>query len=220
MRILLTAAFLALAAAATATRAADLKGKEDRERVTLSGRVAAVGDGQLKLAYDGGTVTVEVDDADPANELASLDEGAMVTVSGTIDKRFRDARIIEAGRVFDHQTKTAYYASAADEEADFSSYHYIPEPTKDAGHVTLTGTVKEIEGDVVTLDTGLGQTRVTTGLLQPSGNGVDDRARPQPGDRISVRGVLRNDLFEKDSLKATSIVILRDADAAGAAEPG
>ena len=172
----------------------------DADWVTIGGVVASVLPGQFTLDHRTGTVTVEMDDWDPAyREAMMLRKGDQVVVRGAIDDNLYLRKRIEAESVFVNNLNTYFYANAADEENRPAPGY---RPDADA-YVDLVGTVAAVEGRDMLLTIGKRQVRVDTSGL--AGTSLD---RLAPGDRLYLWGDMRFDA-EAPTLAAKGLTRLQ-----------
>lgn len=151
---------------------------DDGNWITIGGVVASVLPGQFTLDHRTGTVTVEMDDWDPAyRDALMLRPGDQVVVRGAIDDNLYLSKRIEAESVFVNNLNTYFYANAADEEnrprPDFR-------PDTDA-YVDVVGTVAAVEGESLLLRIGGRRVRVDT-------SGLRDAAGPREGAKDIAAG--------------------------------
>lgn len=186
----------------------------DGEWISLTGTIKSVSDKAFTLNYGEGQITVEMDDYswfDPD----ALKAGDRVTVSGQMDNDFHEARKIEASSVYVPRMNEYFFASAADEEEGNAN---PPPPgfgglAQDGEWISVTGTVKRIDGQELLIDTGF-QTLAVDGSRIAKIPGV--RETPvgdtvEVGDRVSVTGEMDDaDIFDSREIKASSVVILTD----------
>lgn len=115
MRIRQIAALGALGlTAAAGGAAADDYGRSDAAWVSMKGEVAAVREGGFDLSHQGGTVTVEMDDADGPVATPELTAGDEAVVFGYAE---RDDVSVEAAGVWNATDDRYYYASGRNDEA-------------------------------------------------------------------------------------------------------
>jgi uncharacterized protein YdeI (BOF family) len=192
-----------------AMSAEPVAGKPDDSWITVRGTVASADNDSFVLDYGEGLVTVEMDDWDWYSQSAALIEGDQVTVNGRIDDDLFEARSIEASSVYVDDLNTYFYdASAADEEDVVATYIYYEHPPLDDSWVSVSGTVQNIKGRELVLDTGDSTVRVDTVAM--AYNPVDNTGYQQieKGDRIAVTGSLDLDFFEKREIQADTILSL------------
>jgi len=175
--------------------------------VSLSGTVSTTAPDSFVLDYGEGEILVEMDDYDFYDESNALLEDDEVIVYGYIDDDFYEARSIEASSVYVPDLGTQFYASGADEE-DFPVVAVIPERPR----IELSGTVTNVSGRELDLDTGAGVLDVDTSqmLYDP----LDDEGFQQidVGDRIRVTGHLSYGLFLDQDLMADVITSLESGE--------
>ena len=123
-------------------------------------------------------------------------------VTGQMDADFWQNRTIEASSVYVKSLNTMYFASAADEEGAVVPILSV-DPLTDGESVSLTGTVRQIVGDELTLDAGLMNYRVDTASLDYDPLDDDGVQHIAVGDRISVFGRMDDaDLFDRREIDA------------------
>ncbi|MFW5740211.1 MAG: NirD/YgiW/YdeI family stress tolerance protein [Myxococcota bacterium] len=186
------------------TDAEVVRNAPDGAWVRLEGTVVSAGDDSFLLDYGEDVITVEMDDSDWYEEGRGLIAEDEVIVHGRIDEDFYEARTIEASSVYVEDLGTHFYASAADEEelGTVTVFGVVP------GQMTVSGTVKKVEGRDLVLDTEPGELRVDTASL--AYNPLDDEGYQQidVGDRVRVSGRIDSGLFDGRELSADWIVSL------------
>ena len=157
--------------------------RPDGDWVSIAGRVVSVTGSRFVLDHRTGTVTVELDDWDPAyREAAMLRPGDQVVVTGTIDDNLYLSKRIEADSVFINNVDTLVTASGADEEnARRPGYR----PPADA-YVDLVGEVVETGEDAFLLSAGGKNIRVDARALER-------RGEIEEGQRLYLWGDMRFD---------------------------
>lgn len=180
---------------------------QDGDWITVTGDVNSVVGDSITLDFNGGLITVEMDDWDLFNESNLLKEGEKVTVYGRIDKGFYETKKVEADMVYAHNRSSFFYADNIDEEGDgryYSHYNY-PAIIPDGTWVSVSGKVKSVDGRELTMATGTHEIKVDTDEM--SYNPLDEKGyqRVKQGDRIYVSGPLDVDFFEANEIKANSI---------------
>lgn len=194
----------ALALFATPAAAQTPMSTDNGEWLSLSGTVESVAGENFVLDYGRNSITVEMDDYDWFNENALI-VGDKVTVTGRMDDDFLAKRRIEAASVYVDSIHTRFYANAADEE-DFRPAAGAFFTTSGMG---VTGMVKAISGDEMTVDAGLFDYKVDTGEL--SYDPFDRRGLQHiaVGDRVSVSGQFDDsDFFDSPEIDASSVIEL------------
>lgn len=187
--------------------------ESDSSWISLKGTVTSADADSFMMDYGDGLITVEMDDWDNFGDAYPLADGDKVTVYGRVDKGLYETTTIEAGSVYVDGLNTFFYASAADEEGDYSDYGvWVVDVDATVGDVTYIGTVEWVKPDMNTfaIDTGsLELTVDTSGLLY---NPLDDQGFQQidAGDRVSVDAVIDADFFGDQDLLAESITTLSD----------
>jgi uncharacterized protein YdeI (BOF family) len=190
----------------------DVSKASEGQWISLTGTVKAVSPERFTMNYGKGSIVVEMDDYDWYDENFML-PGAKVTVTGIMDNDFFENKKVEASTVYLPNRKEYYYASAADEE---DGYYSFPIASYDWGNgarddewVVFTGTVKRVEGNELTLDTGTRELTVDAstaagGLLDAEGDPLVD-----VGDRVSVSGEMDDaDFFDGREIEASSVTLL------------
>lgn len=183
--------------------------KPDGSWTAISGTVVTSGLDAFTVSTGEGVVTVEMDDFDFDADAAPIDAGDEVTVYGRVDADFYEARTIEAGTVYEADTGTFHYASAADEDR---AMYALPAATWTEQSVTLTGEVQSVTGREFVLDSVAGYpVEVDTASMALDPTDDDGMVQIDEGDTVSVTGELDDDLFDNTELSANSIVELNDA---------
>lgn len=207
-RALSAAAAIAVSVGAGAALGAeDPHEKADRSPITLSGTVASSTTERFILDYGEGLIVVEMDDWDWYDEANQLRPGDRVTVYGRLDADAYETRTIEAESVYVFDRRTFYLASDADEE-DYLGYGYDWGAPAEGTWMTVVGTIEEIQGRELVLDTATSKIRVDTSEL--GYNPLDEVGlqRLARGDRVSVSGRLDLGFFERKEIVADTIVSL------------
>lgn len=189
-------------------RAADGKvaRRDDANWITIGGVVASVLPGQFTLDHRTGTVTVEMDDWDPAyREAMPLRKGDQVVVTGAIDDNLYLRKRIEADSVFVNNLNTYFYASAADEE-NRPRPGYRPD---EESFVDLVGTIAAVDGRDLLLRIGERQIRVDTRGLGGNPLEGEGEQRLSQGDRVYLWGDMTFDA-RAPTLAAKGLISLRD----------
>ena len=201
-RVLMMAAAVALVAGAAL--AADPMEKPDDAWISVEGTVGTVAPDAFVLDYSEGTITVEMDDGDRDADAYKLLPGDKVTVHGLIDDDFLETRTIEASSVHVEKLGTTFYASAYDEEDSFVTVWAPVVPSR----TVVQGTVTDVRGEEFTLNTGA--RLLTVEVEEMAYDPLDDEGYQtvDVGDRVSVSGVMDDDLFEGRELVADSLVVL------------
>jgi PIN domain nuclease of toxin-antitoxin system len=195
---------------ATGSQAKNPYWQPNNSWISLSGTIDEVSRDSFKLDYGTGTVTVEMDDGDRDADGYKLLKGDNVTVSGKIDRDLYEKTKIEAGSVFVENLGTTFFASAVDEEDSSFYYSYTPHYGVPLGTTTLYGTVSNVDGRVLTLDTGYDQVSVDTKRM--SFNPLDKKGYLQvkKGDRITVSGRMTENFFGSREFEANTLVSYSD----------
>ena len=196
-------------AAAPAAAQPDAIMKPDGSWTAISGTVVSSGLEDFTVSTGEGVVTVEMDDFDFDADAAPIDPGDEVTVYGRVDADFYEARRIEAGTVYEADTGTFHYASAADEDR---ALHALPAATWTADTITLTGEVTNVDGREFTLDHLTGYAvEVDTASMAVDPTDDEGAVQVDVGDAVSVTGALDDALFDNTELSAQSVSELNDA---------
>lgn len=171
--------------------------------IAISGTVESASPNSFRLDYGDGLITVEMDDWDWYHEGHQILKGDKVTVYGYIDDNLFETTSIEASAVYVKGLNSFFFASAADEEDPRLTTIYVP-----SVYTTIQGTVQEIKGRDITLDTGEGT--LTVGTQGLSENPLDKEGYQQikVGDRISVTGQMDKTFFGERKFKAETITTL------------
>ncbi|MGK2740454.1 NirD/YgiW/YdeI family stress tolerance protein [Tepidicaulis sp. LMO-SS28] len=198
---------LALSAPSFAAMPEDVS---DNSWITLAGTVNNVTSETFELDYGEGEITVEMDDWDFYSEAELLEDGDVVSVQGKIDKDFLENAKLEASNVYVDNRDTFYYANPVDEE-DWVGVATAPRiVTADDidGSAHLTGTVKNIDGREISLQTGASDIMVDTSALEYNPLDESGFQRIGEGDRISVTGTFQDSFFDNPELVASSVITL------------
>lgn len=196
------AAVTALAPAAAAQTPATTS---NGEWLTLSGTVEAVAGDNFVLDYGRNSIAVEMDDYDWYNENAII-VGDDVTVTGRMDKDFLQNRRLEASSVYVDSIHTRFYANAADEEDIWAAPGGA---FANASGLGVTGMVKAISGDEMTVDAGVFEYKVDTGELAYDPFDRRGLQHIAVGDRVSITGQFDDsDFFDSPEIDASSLIEL------------
>lgn len=208
-----TAAAVSLLATALPAAAGDrqeVKSAVEGELLTLTGKVASVSGDRFTLDYGENDIVVEMDDYDWFNENA-VARGDKVTVTGRMDKDFHEARKIEASSVYVDSLNEYFYANAADEEEGLY-VQVLNDTLQDEDWVSLTGTVKRIDGENLVLDTGAYEYDIDANGLAYNPFDASGEERIEVGERLVVFGRMDDaDLFDDREIEASSITTLSSA---------
>lgn len=203
----------AIAAAVTAAMpvsandASEVANATDREWITLTGKVASVATNSFTLDYGQNDIMVEMDDYDWFNENA-VKKGESVTVTGRMDNDFFESRKIEASTVYVDSRNEHFFASAADEE-EAVLVSLVHDHLRDDEWVSLTGKVTRVNGQDITLDTGIHEYDIDANGLSYNPFDSEGAERIEVGERVAVYGVMDDaDLFDDREIEASSIVTL------------
>ena len=171
----------------------------DGAPIGISGRIVSVLPGSFVLHHGTGTITVEMDDWDPAyRESAMLRDGDRVLVTGAIDDDLYAAKRIEAGGVYVDRLGRWFRANPADEE---NARRPGQRPPAEA-YVDLVGEVVEAGEGGFVLRAGGREVRVDAAGLPP-GEPV------AAGERLYLWGDMRFDAAAP-TLAAKGLMRLRD----------
>ncbi len=199
------------AALAVPAFAVDPYAKPDDSWISISGTVASPTSDSFVLDYGDGVILVEMDDWDSYGDAYGLLDGDEVVVYGKIDDDLYEISKIEAGSVYVEDLNTYFYASSDDEED--LTYWTVTEPIV-LSRTTVRGTVSSVNPDErkFTIDVGKKQLTVETEFL--GYNPLDDTGfqKIEKGDRVSVGGVMDQELFDGRVLEADSVITLMDND--------
>ena len=201
---LLTSAALALVLHTSGTAAAqDPRVLGDNDLISLSGKVLLVQNDSFTVQYPGGQIRVEVDEWDWRSH--RLLPGERVVVRGVIDDGLFKDKTIEARSVRVPARNVVYYADSDDigEIFDFESGALRADEETFAA---VEGVVTRIEGREFTIRSGGRAILVDTDQIPY--DPLDDigHQKISIGDRVRVVGRIDRDLFERDELKALSIL--------------
>lgn len=184
--------------------------KPDDSWITISGTVDSVMRDSFKLDYGDGLVTVEMDDGDRDADAYKLLPGDEVTVSGIVDDDFFEATTIEASSVYVADLNTTFYSSSFDDElVEGPAYYWYPIP-EIVDSATVRGTVTAVSNETFILASG--DRRLIVNVDDMPYNPLDDEGyqRIGVGDKVTVRGEVRGDLFQTRQIMADSVVKLHD----------
>lgn len=183
--------------------------------ISLTGTVESTAPDQFTIDHGDDAITVEMDDWDWYDESRHIRNGERVTVYGRVDDGLYEERTIEASSVYIPERAQFYYASDMDEEGDrhhlfpfFVHGFYAPDGT----WMTVDGKVIETNGREFTVDTGFREVIVDTDEMVY--NPMDDEGYQKvvEGQHVTVTGYLDVDFFEKDEIKAKTLLTFnRDA---------
>jgi uncharacterized protein YdeI (BOF family) len=192
---------------ATTVHSANPYTQPDEAWISLSGSVESVSSDMFTLDYGDGSVFVEMDDGDRDADGYKLLPGDKVTVTGRIDDDLYETTSIEAGSVYLEKLGTTFYASPVDDESVVLT---VTTPIVVAD-TTVIGTIRNVDDNRFTVDTGERELNVMTGGL--SYNPLDDKGYQQleQGDRVQVTGRIDEDFFTTPELFATRIIKVEDA---------
>ncbi len=175
--------------------------------ISLSGKVLEAGPNGFTLDYGISTVTVEMDDYDPAREGMSIVAGDDVTVYGRLDRDPAEVTKIEASAVYVTALNTVYYANSADEEDLLTPVNFLPQGES---YATFRGNVTLVGSDYFILESGIRNLKVSIETLGYNPLDREGMQQVNVGDRLQVSGEFDWNLLSKDEIEASSITILRD----------
>ena len=137
--------------------------------------------------------------------------GDRVTVTGRMDRDLYDTRSIEAATVYIPRLNEYLYADPADEEGDLSvTRSFAPglfAGADEGDWLSFSGRVTAVDGDEITVDTGISSMRVDTSPIP----GDLDPPSVAIGDRVLVSGVMdAADLFDQREVEASSVTKLTE----------
>lgn len=208
--LIAAAVLLTGTALGTAARAEQPAAAANGEWLSLSGEIRAVNPHEFILDYGSKTIPVEMDSYGWYDEDALL-PGDNVTVTGKMDDDFFEIRKIEASSVYVDSLHEMFYANPADEEDPSFSYVVPSYLTDDVGGVTLSGEVRAIKDQIVTLDAGLYDYKVDTGTLEYNPFDSEGLERIDVGDEVLVSGTMDSgDLFDTRELDAQTLTTLSE----------
>jgi uncharacterized protein YdeI (BOF family) len=179
----------------------------DSAWISIGGTVQEVGPDSFILDYGDGLVKVEMDDGDRDADGYKLVTGDSVSVSGAVDDDFFEMTTIEASSVYVRNIGTTFFASSMDEEYIETFDPSMVYPLTNS-NVVISGTVREVKGSELLLDTGEKLLRVETATLPYDPLDDEGYLKVTSGDRIRVVGHIDTDLFDGRELEADSIVKL------------
>jgi len=172
--------------------------RSDDSWITVSGEVVRSATDRFTLDYGDGTVIVEMDSPTGRDSGYALRAGDKVTVTGVVDDDMFETASIEASSVFVESLGKHFFSSAVDEE-DVALAVVTPVVIS---RTAIVGTVSEVSGNEMTVNTGQRSVRVDLSQLS------SERRDLQKGDRVSVVGTIDRDFFEGRELMATALVEL------------
>lgn len=176
--------------------------RPDDSWIALSGVVVDTDATGFDLRHDNGTVRVEMQHWGNRTR-SKLDAGQRVTVYGRLDKDLYERRSIEADSVFVDALNTVFHASSVDEDVDGYTVTYSYESAHTDGKwMSVTGTVQAIEGARLELATAAGPVSVSMQQLEP-------KPQVRRGDRVRVRGDLKEAFFENRAINADRVIVIR-----------
>lgn len=180
----------------------------DHAWISLNGEIVSVQPDEFTLNYGEGKILVEMDDGDRDADGYKLFEGDRVTVTGKIDEDVFTSARIEAANVYVKKLDTYFYASAVDEEGDYTDFTLWYQDPMAVGDLALTGIVSEVNGNDFTMNTGLNKITVDTRTM--SYDPLDDIGyqRIDEGDLVRVFGFMDKNLLTDNEVIATSSYII------------
>jgi uncharacterized protein YdeI (BOF family) len=198
-----SAALLALFSAAGTAAAQDPRVLGDNDLISLSGKVLLVQNHSFTVQYPGGQIRVDVDEWDWRTH--RLSPGEQVIVRGIVDDGLFKNKSIEARSVRVPGRNVVYYADTDDTDDIFDFESGALRAEEDT-FAALDGVVRRISGREFTLRAGGRAILVDTDqmLYDPLDNVGHQQINI--GDRVRVVGRIDHDLFERDEIKALSIL--------------
>jgi len=150
-----------------------------------------------------------MDDWDNWGEAYAILEGDAVTVYGRVDDDLFELTSIEASSVYVQDLNTYFYANPADEE---SLWQWNVVGPIVLGQTTVRGTVTAVDvfSEEFTIDTGFNQISVDASELAYSPLDNVGFQQVEPGDRVSVTGIIDREFFDGPELVADLVVTLQD----------
>jgi uncharacterized protein YdeI (BOF family) len=188
-------------------RAQSQTGQPDGTWISINGTVESVSPAAFTFDYGDGLMTIKTDEWDTTPEGFQVAEGDMVSVFGAIDDNFYKESTIDASGVFVESRGTYYFSSTAGEKDTFIS---IATPLAESTTI-FQGTVTSVGFDEFTLDTD--ETMLTVEIDEMPYNPLDDEGfqKIEAGDRVSVVGEFRPDIFEGREFDARWVTTIVDA---------
>jgi len=194
----------------------------DDSPIVLSGIATSISDSEFTLNYgqnNANTITVEMDDWDWfAGREQYINTGDRVVVSGEIDDDFLEGREIEADEIYLVDSSNYFSRNAEESSPLYYSYMvYTPTQTRnqnaqqqnnnfsamdDGSRISMTGTVKNMDGQEFTIDTGDTDIQVDMASMGERRTNID------MGDRVNVSGHIDDGFFDNREISADNIVVL------------
>ena len=187
---------------ASPAAAQDVYTQPDDTWISISGDVESVTADAFVLDFNGGLITVEMDDGDRDADAYKLVAGDRVTVYGKIDDDLFETRTIEASSVYVENIGTRFFASPIDEE---DALFAVTTPVV-VSEVVVQGTVTNVGLDQFAVDTGLRE--ITVEIDELAYNPLDDEGYQKitEGDVVSVTGSIEPDFMQGRIVMADSVV--------------
>ena len=201
----------AISLASENSRTLEPQKKADESHIEISGTVTTTAPDSFRLDYGSGLITVEMDDWDWYEEEREVLPEDRVRVSGKVDDDTYESASIEASSVYVESLNTYFHASSADEEGQSFTPSQAPDGRITRGNMAITGVVTSVGDHEFTVDQGKRKITVETSMMPY--NPLDSEGAQQLaiGDRVSAKGRITKDTFEKKELEAESVTTLKDA---------
>jgi len=200
----------AISLASENSRTLEPQKKADESHIEISGTVTTTAPDSFRLDYGSGLITVEMDDWDWYEEEREVLPEDRVRVSGKVDDDTYESASIEASSVYVESLNTYFHASSADEEGQSFTPSQAPDGRITRGNMAITGVVTSVGDHEFTVDQGKRKITVETSMMPY--NPLDSEGAQQLaiGDRVSAKGRITKDTFEKKELEAESVTTLKD----------
>lgn len=195
--IYLLAVSLVAALVASGSLQAAFSDKTNGEYVTLSGKVTTVRPDSFEVSVNDKAIIVEMDGKQWKNQGYQLSKGDEVIVSGRIDKDFFQRRRLNAGTVY-VKGASRYFHGSKEDRPSLSSMYLYTRTLPDASFIDIQGTITEVDGREVTVDTGTRKLRVDTSKMNYNPFDPKGFSKIKKGDRIRASGIIDDDLFEEE----------------------
>jgi len=179
---------------------------QERSLVSLTGTVGDVRKEAFVLDFVGGSITIEMDDWEAADEAWALRRGERVTVYGRVDGGFYERRTIAAKSIYSYDHRTYDYADERDEAGDHFALPFAMTAVPEGSWVTVSGTIGEIDGRRFTLRTSGITLEIDTAGMPYDPLDDDGVQQLDAGERVTVWGVLDAGLFDRRTIRASTIV--------------
>ena len=209
MKMLLSVAIAACAAAPLAAAAANPYQQPDDSWIMLNGTVKSTTADSFLLDYGKGVVTVEMD-APGSQSGFKVKPGDKVSVTGMVDDDAFETASIEAATVYVDGLNTHFLSPSSADEEDLAMA-VVSMPLM-AQKTVVVGNVTDIDGRELTIDTGTRSFRVDTALMGYDPTDKQGFQKLEIGDRVSVIGSIDRDFFEGRELMAESVATLSPLD--------